>query len=201
VFDIQTETRRFIEAALAGDPALAGLVITGSSAADLAAEIEPGRPPSEVGRSRWDPAPPFLREHVVGLVVRMQKLRWSRYDSYTLALRPPGDVDLLALQAFDCLHHPPYVMRASVGPGWADMLHAALEWIYGERPAHDWKASDIKEKFGTLRFYHYAQDHWISSILEAAEHISGFVCEDCGAPGHNAAVGGWWRTRCGEHAE
>jgi hypothetical protein len=55
--------------------------------------------------------------------------------------------------------------------------------------------SQIKEKFGTLRLYHYGGDAFISGVIDMAEQMSSVTCEVCGAPG-KATSGGWIRTLC-----
>jgi hypothetical protein len=56
----------------------------------------------------------------------------------------------------------------------------------------------VKEKFGTLRFYYTGGDDYISGMVRMAESMSGVTCEECGAPGEQND-GGWIRTLCEEH--
>lgn len=58
----------------------------------------------------------------------------------------------------------------------------------------------VKEKFGTLRFYYTGGDDYISGLVSMAESMSGCTCEECGAPGKRLG-GGWVTTLCKEHAE
>jgi hypothetical protein len=63
-------------------------------------------------------------------------------------------------------------------------------------------ASQIKEKFGTLRFYVQAATPEQYQILEFAEYLSGSICEDCGAMlGVRLYPLGWHRTLCETHAD
>jgi hypothetical protein len=57
----------------------------------------------------------------------------------------------------------------------------------------------VKEKFGTLRFYYSGGDERIDGMVRMAESMSGLTCEECGAPGKSRG-GGWVRTLCDEHA-
>jgi hypothetical protein len=59
-------------------------------------------------------------------------------------------------------------------------------------------AVQIKEKFGTLRFYYDGGDSTISGMVRMAETMSGTTCEECGAPGETHG-GGWIRTLCETH--
>ena len=42
-------------------------------------------------------------------------------------------------------------------------------------------AEQIKEKFGTLRFYYSGGDERIAGMVELAEAMSGGICENCGS--------------------
>ena len=62
-------------------------------------------------------------------------------------------------------------------------------------------ATQVKEKFGTLRFY-YSANHLneraygeVSGAVEFAEAMSAHICEDCGNPGLTNS-NGWLSTRC-----
>ena len=56
----------------------------------------------------------------------------------------------------------------------------------------------VKEKFGTLRFYYTGGNDQIRGMVSMAESMSGVTCEECGAPG--TTVGrGWIRTLCEVH--
>jgi len=56
----------------------------------------------------------------------------------------------------------------------------------------------VKEKFGTLRFYYTGGDEYISGLVSMAESMSGVTCEECGKPGTQTS-GGWIKTVCKEH--
>lgn len=200
MLDIQTETRAFIESALAGDPALVSLVVSGTSGADLAATMDKGRPPSTLDRVTYSPETPFLREQMLELVVRMQRSRWSRFDHYALALTPATDRDLDRLRDYDAMRYDTYSIHCECGPGWYDMLDATLSWIAEAQPNAWWKVSQLKEKFGGLRVYNTVGPGWISEILDAAEHLSEHVCDLCGAPGRKS-TDRWITTRCEEHQQ
>jgi hypothetical protein len=60
-------------------------------------------------------------------------------------------------------------------------------------------ATQIKEKFGTLRFYYQGGDDYIRGLESMADSMSARICEDCGKPGKKT-TGGWIRTLCEEHA-
>jgi len=56
----------------------------------------------------------------------------------------------------------------------------------------------VKEKFGTLRFYYSGGDDYIRGLVSMAESMSGVTCEECGNPG-TQTPGGWIKTVCKEH--
>ena len=56
----------------------------------------------------------------------------------------------------------------------------------------------VKEKFGTLRFYYSGGDEYIAGLVSMAESMSGVTCETCGKPGTQTG-GGWIKTVCIEH--
>jgi len=60
--------------------------------------------------------------------------------------------------------------------------------------------TQIKEKFGTLRFYYDGGDEQIDGMIQMAESMSAHLCEECGAPGHTRS-GGWIRTLCDHHEQ
>jgi len=63
-----------------------------------------------------------------------------------------------------------------------------------ERPT----AMQVKEKFGTLRFYMSSETDEMSKLISDAETKSETTCEICGGAGI-LRQGGWWATLCDEH--
>jgi len=53
----------------------------------------------------------------------------------------------------------------------------------------------VKEKFGTLRFYYTGGDTHIDGLVSMAESMSGVTCEECGNIGKQRG-GGWVHTYC-----
>jgi hypothetical protein len=53
----------------------------------------------------------------------------------------------------------------------------------------------VKEKFGTLRFYYSGGDDVIDGMVRMAEAMSGVTCEGCGNVGERRG-GGWVHTYC-----
>lgn len=59
------------------------------------------------------------------------------------------------------------------------------------------EAVQVKEKFGTLRFYIAGGNDKMDSLISFAENLSGCTCEECGRPG-TQDNGGWIKTLCEE---
>lgn len=58
----------------------------------------------------------------------------------------------------------------------------------------------IKEKFGSLRFYYGGtRDDTINAMVREAEFKSETMCETCGEEGKLLVSGGKWYTACPEH--
>jgi len=93
----------------------------------------------------------------------------------------------------------PVYRRSSleVGPGWLDMLWALAEWLEQVDPGRE-PFMQVKEKFGSLRLYGPVTDAG-EPIVEAAELLSGYVCEICGKLGRRVTNGGLL-TLCDDHA-
>lgn len=60
-------------------------------------------------------------------------------------------------------------------------------------------ADQVKEKFGTLRFYVHGGDEYTNGIVAMAEAMSANMCETCGKPGKLRGRG-WIYTACDEHS-
>lgn len=80
-----------------------------------------------------------------------------------------------------------------VGPGWRPILErlvVKLRTLGWDEDVHQ-----VKEKFGTLRFYIGQGTREIWDAIDDADRESMLTCEDCGAAGI-IRRGGWLRTLC-----
>jgi hypothetical protein len=106
------------------------------------------------------------------------------------------------------------------GDGWFNIINALcanmqhhIDWKNGQRERllkdnpYNQKIRDevpqvvvdqVKEKFGTLRFYYHGGDDAIDGMVRMAESMSAFTCEKCGAPGKMRGRG-WLYTACDAH--
>lgn len=89
------------------------------------------------------------------------------------------------------------------GDGWLTLIDALctqLQWETDHNGAAQVVATQVKEKFGTLRFRAREFSDRQRAIVSLAEEMSGRICELCGAPGSRADIRGVRKTRCTAHA-
>jgi hypothetical protein len=90
------------------------------------------------------------------------------------------------------------------GDGWFNILDQLCQNIQRHI---DWKNRDeelvaqvvveqVKEKFGTLRFYYRGGDDYVSGLVSMAESMSGVTCETCGSGAKTDWNSGWVHTTC-----
>jgi len=88
----------------------------------------------------------------------------------------------------------------SVGDGWLPIIDRLVTNLAKIYPA--FRIVQIKEKFGTLRFYIEAVPTelypQVSREIEEAELKSAEVCESCGKPGKMRDERYWMKTMCDE---
>ena len=93
------------------------------------------------------------------------------------------------------------------GDGWFNIIDQLMHNIQGHI---DWKNRDfeivpqvtldqVKEKFGTLRFYYSGGDDAIDGMVRMAEAMSSVTCEECGKLGELRKDIGWYLTLCDKH--
>lgn len=91
----------------------------------------------------------------------------------------------------------------SVDAGWYPLVIATDARLAALDPAH--QVHQIKEKFGTLRYYYWpSSDDASPELLDAmdavtdeAERASAVICERCGEPGVLQRTRYWAKTLCG----
>ena len=91
--------------------------------------------------------------------------------------------------------------------GWFDLINTLCRAIQGHV---DWKvrnmdkesaeefqvvAGQVKEKFGSLRFYVSGGDDYIAGLITMAESVSGMICESCGDKA-TVRTTGWIKNIC-----
>jgi hypothetical protein len=90
----------------------------------------------------------------------------------------------------------------ATGDGWYELIYKLCDDIMKIGPGPDFKAAQIKEKFGGLRFYTegHPQDEEkskaIHKLIGQAENDSYTVCENCGSNEDITVEGAWIQTLC-----
>ena len=90
------------------------------------------------------------------------------------------------------------------GDGWywlIDQLCGQLQWDIDKNGELQLKASQVKEKFGSLRFYIDGGSIKQFSMITLAETMSSSICELCGSTKNIGHTQGWIFTWCKECAE
>jgi len=109
----------------------------------------------------------------------------------------------------------------SCGDGWYDLLDKLMDFCQFNTDKNAYPqlvADQIKEKFGSLRFYYHFEDNpkledlkksvtdiknavrpasYIRGAIDFTQSLSSSVCENCGAPG-KINRGGWVKCLCDE---
>jgi hypothetical protein len=86
----------------------------------------------------------------------------------------------------------PYGFYIECGEGWKELLEKAFEIIKDK----DIQVAQIKEKFGTLRFYTEPHNYDIQTEIYKIEDESASVCESCGSRENVTREGSWIKTFC-----
>lgn len=83
------------------------------------------------------------------------------------------------------------------GDGWFDILKNLIINIQKLDINKEVQVFQIKEKFGTLRFYINGGSDEIHELINQAEILSGKTCEECGKPA-TQVTRGWIKNLCDE---
>lgn len=131
---------------------------------------------------------------VVELAARITAVRSRRWDPITQTVKPiPPAWSSLTRETF------PFLCHLAISDGWSDLIIAMCGMLTEAGLPPGYQCSQIKEKYGTLRWYDDGNDERINDIVEAGENLSGHICDTCGAPGRERE-GGWVSTKCDQHA-
>ena len=87
------------------------------------------------------------------------------------------------------------------GDGWYKLIDAAcaLIQVHSGSIGQQLVATQVKQKFGGMRFYCRGGDDYAASVISLVESLSYHVCELCGAVGKGGALFGSMQTRCPAH--
>jgi hypothetical protein len=97
----------------------------------------------------------------------------------------------------------PYPMfGVECGSGWDAVIAPVFAAIAAWNAAHPEQhitVDQVKEKYGTLRFYTSGCCEEIDALIDDAEKDSAYTCEACGQPAQTNNEHGWLVTLCPEH--
>lgn len=91
---------------------------------------------------------------------------------------------------------PPMKFGIECGPGWWPLIAKLIDDIAKLDTEKQVVVTQIKEKFGGLRFYIVGGTDEIYRLIYKAETQSYKICENCGRPGQTCQGGGWLQTLC-----
>lgn len=110
-------------------------------------------------------------------------------------------------EAFPVLFSSHRIISLDCGVGWRPVvweLCAALAG-YGREQMREGRApvvvTQIKQKFGELRFYTDHGDSYSWGLIHETEERTNTMCEACGKLAAKCTVGAWITTLCREHQE
>jgi len=83
------------------------------------------------------------------------------------------------------------------GNGWFDLIYKLSQDITTLDKKVE--ATQVKEKFGGLRFYISSASRQVHDLVEKAGEDSYHICEECGKEGKLRTDIGWHLTLCEEH--
>ena len=79
------------------------------------------------------------------------------------------------------------------GDGWYAIVAEVCRAVDDSEETVVW--TQIKEKYGGLRMYHFGGSDFVEGVVRMAEHMSYRTCERCGHPG-SPNKSGWIMTLC-----
>lgn len=109
-----------------------------------------------------------------------------------------GKIKNKLLESMEPEVNPIYEDLCMVGDGWAKLLVPLFKIvnlynILAEKPI---EITQVKEKFGTLRFYTSEAPEWFETLVEGMEVLSAHTCENCGQYGILFVKNKWLKTLC-----
>jgi hypothetical protein len=107
-------------------------------------------------------------------------------------------------KSYPILYSQPIIFECGVG--WFDLISRLSNTLSSILLRYVNEGADIslmypiqiKEKYGTLRFYMSTSTDEMEEEIVKAELESGMICEVCGESGHLSALRGWYLTLCQE---
>jgi hypothetical protein len=140
---------------------------------------------------------------------------WNNYIEQNIRLESQSDLYSYCVSNTDSILNilsrfdPNYRLSLDIRPGWIPLILSLHYKILSL--VDDYLIYQIKEKFGTLRYYAepripngYSPEnkHHILTIfnhlIQSAENDSAQICELCSRPGTLFSENSWYKTRCND---
>jgi hypothetical protein len=87
--------------------------------------------------------------------------------------------------------------------GWFELIETlcyTIQWWTDHCGMPPVSVRQVKEKFGSLRFYYSGGNEVTLGMKAMAENMSARICEKCGVPGELRENRNYRRTLCDKHA-
>jgi hypothetical protein len=107
---------------------------------------------------------------------------------------------LISTQAGNCTLFNKYYKYCSTDTNWLDKrkIEILKESPKIEKEVYQVVATQVKEKYGSLRFYVSGGNERTEAFISFAEHFSYSICESCGSMQNIKHSQGWIVTACQE---
>lgn len=212
--DLRRRFRRYVEDGLSAREAARRLLISAATGVRLARRVRRDEPlvAQKCGRPRgWGKLGPH-KALLIELVeqdpdITMAELKGALAEAEGVHVHEGSLSRALRRMGYPGVYGAgPWTIRNSLlgdgflcGPGWyplIERLSADLAEIVRQEGLRRFRAVQVKEKFGGLRFYTTGgNERTLARIAEAAQEAE-HTCEGCGAPGHIRSIDGWLTTIC-----
>ena len=133
--------------------------------------------------------------------INANSLSRTEFDKLVVSLCPKLYSNRFASMQSTCMCY-----GFDVGQGWQNLmlkLSLGLEMLINSFPEAEqanYRATQVKEKLGTLRFYLLSGTDEMYDLIDEATELSLKTCEECGEAGElmtkNGAQYGWMKTLC-----
>lgn len=116
----------------------------------------------------------------------------KEYDEELVRICPNLYSDYLSINEFAC-QDGWYILIKELSIGLEALILAQ-----SQEKRSLFRVSQVKEKFGLLRFYMTQATDAMNELISSAEMKSCAICETCGEPGVLRGIG-WYYTACDTH--
>jgi len=107
------------------------------------------------------------------------------------------DFPKIFVNRYGDLHETAMCWGFDCGDGWYWLINALcsqLQWDTDKNGQPQVVASQVKEKYGTLRFYVESSNEHQNAMISLAESMSAKICEECGSTEFVKTRGKYWMT-------